>query len=45
MSIWAAVDDAEIKTAFLVKIIEKLGDERGNIDVSDTREASFSKFE
>lgn len=40
-----AVDDAEIKTAFLVKIIEKLGDERGNIDVSDTREASFSKFE
>lgn len=45
MSIWGAVDDAEIKTAFLVKIIEKLGDERGNIDVSDTREASFSKFE
>ena len=39
------VDDAEIKTAFLVKVIEKLGNNRGNIDVSDTREASFSIFE
>ena len=39
------VDDAEIKTAFLVKVIEMLGNNRGNIDVSDTREASFSIFE
>ena len=39
------VDDAEIKTAFLVKIIEKLYDYRGHIDISDTREAAFSKFE
>ena len=39
------VDDAEIKTAFLVKVIEKLGNNRGTIDVSDTREASFSIFE